>query len=174
MILQHPAEFRKAIGTARLAHLCIRDSVFVVGVEVEKDPKIVSLLASDEHECVLLYPGKEAWDIRKTGDELRARLRRNGRRLTVFVVDGTWNCAKKLLATNPRIAALPRISFTGTRPSEYRIRKQPASYCLSSIEAIQQVLEVLDPAVSHGHLLEVFRWMVNRQISYRPTSGADA
>ncbi len=59
---------------------------------------------------------------------------------TLIVVDGTWPLAKKVVKNNPVLAGLPRIGFTPRRPSNYRIRAEPAEHCVSTIEAVVEVL----------------------------------
>ena len=46
---------------------------------------------------------------------------------------------------NPALAALPRIALQPQRPSDYdRIRREPADFCVSTIEALAEVLNVLE------------------------------
>src|SRR5206468_60085 len=86
--------------------------------------------------------------------------------ITLFVVDGTWSQAGKLLKLNPAIAALPRLSITPDGPSEYRIRRQPRAECLSTIEALATALGAIEgePA-SFRAMLRPFRAMVEAQLT---------
>jgi hypothetical protein len=81
-------------------------------------------------------------------------------------VDGTWPLAKKVVKTNPVLASLPRIGFTPRRPSNYRIRAEPAEHCVSTIEAVVEVLGALeggDPA-RFDAMLHPFEFMVDTQL----------
>jgi hypothetical protein len=83
----------------------------------------------------------------------------------LIVLDGTWANARKLLTANPALAALPRVSFQPQRPSDYGIRRQPAPFCVSTIEALAEVLAVLEPdGGPFERLLDPFRAMVERQL----------
>ena len=83
---------------------------------------------------------------------------------TLVVLDGTWSEARTLLRLNPALAALPRIAFARARPSDYRIRRQPAEFCLSTIEALAEVLGILEPEGGpFQRLLDPFFAMVERQ-----------
>lgn len=106
---------------------------------------------------MLLFPGPEATDVH----ELAAPPR------TLVVVDGTWNNARKLVARSPLVAALPRIGFTPSRPSNYRIRREPAAHCVSTIEAVAHVLDVLDDTPGRfSPILGVFDRMVELQLEF--------
>src|SRR5262249_29770924 len=85
---------------------------------------------------------------------------------TLVVVDGTWPQARSLVKKNPILSALPRIGFQPRRPSQYRIRSEPADFCVSTIEALAEVLRVLEGR-SFDALLDPLRVMVDRQEWYR-------
>lgn len=154
LLLQHPRERRMAIGTARMAHLSLPNSRLRVGTDFSIDPVVAAALAQPEPPHVL-FPGPGARDV--------ATLPRD-RPLTLIVLDGTWWQARKLLKLNPTLAALPRVAFTPSGPSQYLIRRQPADFCVSTIEALAQVLDMLEPGPSSfARILDPFHAMVARQ-----------
>ena len=154
LVLQHPRERRVGIGTARMAHLALPNSILRVGIHFASDPVVTATLAGSA-PSYLLFPGPAARDIRTLAiDEP----------ITLVVVDGTWSQARTLVRVNPALAALPRIAFVPRRPSDYRIRREPADFCVSTIEALTEVLNVLEPdGVPFDPLLDPFRAMVDRQ-----------
>ncbi len=154
LLLQHPRERTVGIGTARMAHLALPNSVLRVGVNFAADPVVTSTLA-ESASSYLLFPGPGASDVRQLSIE---------QPITLVVVDGTWSQARSLVRLNPALAALPRIAFTPRRPSQYRIRREPADFCVSTIEALAEVLNVLEPdGAPFDPLLNPFRAMVCRQ-----------
>ena len=134
LLLQHPRERRMGIGTARLAHLALPGSQLRVGLDFSTDPVVRALLA--QPPAYVLFPGPQALPPEQLPGD---------RPITLVVLDGTWAQARKLLTLNPAIAALPRVAFRPRRPSAYEIRRQPAEFCLSTIEALAEVLERLEP-----------------------------
>ena len=156
LLLQHPRERATAIGTARMAHLALPNSALHVGTTFADTAAAPALAASPPP--YLLFPGPHAVDV--------AELPRD-RPVTLVVLDGTWWQAGKLLKLNPALQALPRVAFTPTRPSDYRIRRQPAPFCLSTIEALAETLNCLEPDAAldrrFDRLLDPFRAMVSRQ-----------
>jgi DTW domain-containing protein YfiP len=62
------------------------------------------------------------------------------------LLDATWGGARKLLRLSPSLQQLPRIMFTPTAPSRYIIKQQPQEGCLSTLEAVHELLLVLQRA----------------------------
>jgi len=157
ILLQHPREQRMKVGTARMAHLSLPNSVLRVGLDFSADP-VVGAELSGSQPVYLLFPKAGAVDIREL---------RGGPAITLVVVDGTWRQARRLLRLNPQLDRLPAVAFTPTRPSEYQIRRQPAAHCVSTIEALAEALRLIEPEdPGFERLLEPFRAMVSQQRWY--------
>ena len=114
VLLQHPRERDVAIGTARMASLCLPNSELHVGVHWRGSAALARALSDPARPPALLYPGPGAIDV--------LRHPPSGP-VTLVVIDGTWSQAKKVVRENPELAALPRYAFTPPLPSEYRIRQ---------------------------------------------------
>jgi DTW domain-containing protein len=181
LILQHPRERDKAIGTALLASLCLQGAELFVGTSVAKIPALARAIA--EPGVALLYPDQgasprrllptehAAADSSSARDEVTQSLPREDVR-TLLVVDGTWWQAKKLIKLNPELLRLPRFAVAPPAPSEYRIRKEPAEHCLSTLEALMYALDALHTSAgAFEALLTPFRAMVEHQIQSEQTRG---
>jgi DTW domain-containing protein YfiP len=166
VILQHPRERKRTIGTARIAHLGLQGSRIVCGRGFDDDPLVRSLLDDSSRRCVVLYPGRDSLDL--TPLSFSERLDRL-QDVTVFLIDGTWGTARTLLRNSPRVAALPRISFSDQSKSEYGFRKQPNAQCISTLEAICHLISLTEPELDCRPLMEIFRKMVKEQLSYTET-----
>jgi DTW domain-containing protein YfiP len=163
LVLQHPREHDKAIGTARIAALGLADAQIAVGIDFTGDAAVREAASDRARPAVLLYPGPGARDL---ADEPPAGP------VTLVVIDGTWSQARALLRNNPWLAELPRYAFAPERPSEYRIRSEPRPDYVSTIEAVTTALGLLerDPA-RVAPLLAPFRAMVDVQLGYAARSG---
>jgi DTW domain-containing protein len=158
VILQHPRERDVPINTARLAELQLEKAERFVGIELEQLPALRARLSDASQPAILLYPGPGARDL---------ALEPPPGPVTLCVLDGTWWQAKKLFQYNPELARLPRYSLSPPRPSRYRIRREPAQHCVSTIEAIAQALALLEPGGFDAEaLLEPFEAMVEHQLRY--------
>jgi DTW domain-containing protein len=154
VFLQHVRERRMPIGTARMAHLALPNSEFHVGIGFEDNPRVASLAHSPG--TFLLFPSPGA---RELGELLPGELK------TLVVVDGTWPLAKKLIRINPVLQAIPKLAFSPSRPGNYRIRMEPAEHCLSTIEAVAEVLGQLEGEPERFcRMLRAFDAMVDWQI----------
>lgn len=156
-MLQHPRERNMPIGTARMAHRSLAGSRLRVGVDFARDPEVrAAVLHADTY---VLFPGAGALSVE--------RLPRD-RAITLIVLDGTWWQARKLLRLNPAIAHLPRVGFLPQKPSAYVIRREPADFCVSTIEALTEVLTELEPEGGRFEsLLDPFHAMVERHLWFR-------
>ena len=161
VLLQHPREEDMAIGTARMASLCLPNSELHVGVDFEGSPAVKRALEDPARPAALLYPGEGAIDV--LADPPKGPITR-------VVVDGTWWQARKRVRTNKTLAALPRYAFHAPTPSEYRIRREPDEAYVSTIEALVHVLGVLegDPERLRA-LLTPFRAMIDKQVAFATT-----
>jgi len=154
VFLQHPRESRVAIGTARIAHLGLAGSEIHEGVEFAGNARVNELVA--KRGTALLFPGEGAISP--------GALDRPPE--TLLVIDGTWPQARKMVALNPVLRALPRIGFVPRRPGNYRIRREPAEHCVATVEAVVEVLAALEGDDSRfAPLLRAFESMVDRQIA---------
>ena len=154
VFLQHPRERRVKIGTCRMAHLALANSELRHGIRFEDDPHVRRLATAAD--TALLFPGPGA----EPPDAFAGAPPR-----TLLVIDGTWGQARKVLLRNPALTRLPRIGITPAAPGRYRIRREPAAHCLSTIEAVVAVLGRLegDP-VRFAPMLRAFEQMVEQQL----------
>lgn len=172
VILIHPKEIkRRRITTGRMAHLSLKNSHLIMGALFEREPRVNALLSDPNRHCVLLYPSQRSANLSSMAAADIRTLVPVGKRLTLFVIDGTWHTAKKTVNQSDNLKRLPRICFTPPRPSNFRVRRQPRPECYSTIEAIHQATELLGPAVGfdvakreHDQLLAVFAQMVDREL----------
>ena len=154
--LQHPRESRVAIGTARMAHLSLPNSELHRGVEFGSHARVRELAAAEG--TALLFPGEGA---------IEPSALRGSPPRTLIVVDGTWSQARKVVDRNPFLKLLPRIGLQPPRPSNYRIRKEPAEHCVSTIEAVVHVLGELEGEPERfTPLLRAFDRMVDLQLEW--------
>jgi DTW domain-containing protein len=169
VLLQHPREQDVAIGTARMASLCLPNAELHIVADVTEGSPLAATMADPARPAILLYPGDEAIDV--TAHPPAGPV-------TLVVVDGTWSQTKKMVRKSPVLAALPRYAFVPPRPSEYRIRKEPTDTHVATIEALVHVLTALEgnSATERARfeaLLPPFRAMIDFQIEcQRKLAGA--
>jgi DTW domain-containing protein YfiP len=163
VILQHPRESCVPINTARLAELALPNSERHVGVEFGDSPRLRELLDDAAAPPILLFPGPTAQDL---------ALEPPRGPVTLVVIDGTWWQAQKLLKRNPALARLPRYSLAPATPSRYRIRREPAEHCVSTVEAIVHALGALESDTDVSALLRPFDAMVEHQLRFAAERGA--
>lgn len=173
VILMHPIERRRRIATGRMSYLSLQDSELMVGQEFAANSKLNSILENPGYNCLVLYPGMKAVDISQSSSDAKSALFVEGKKTVIIVIDGTWATAKKMMNRSPNLKKLPRICFTPSQPSRFRVRKQPRPECYSTIEAIHHTIELIgdfagfDTANSeHDSLLYVFDKMVERQLDF--------
>jgi len=143
VFLMHPKEYKdQRTGTGRLTHLCLADSELHMGIGFEDHEAVQALLRDPANLPMLLYPGPHARAL--PGGLQPEELA--GRRLVVFLLDGTWACAAKMLRVNPSLKRLPQLTLPPAAPSSFVIKQEPVQGCLSTLEATHRLLLALERA----------------------------
>jgi hypothetical protein len=140
-----------------MVQLSLPEATVRRGIEFSEDP-VVRDLCLQQPPPYVLYPGPGARDV----EELA------GHPITLIAVDGTWSQARGLLRKNPALAALPRVALSPGPPSAYRIRRQPAEHCVSTLEALARALDILEdsPGTFQEALLQPLHVLVEDQLRY--------
>jgi DTW domain-containing protein YfiP len=153
LILQHPQEQDKLLGTGRLTEHHLSDATFRIGLSWPSLAKALGRPA-DPKKWAILYlgsarpedfpKGREIVTLDKRG-EVEPDQRGLGDIEGIVVFDGTWSQAKTLWWRNPWVLKAKRIALNPRRPSLYgRLRREPRREGLSTIEAVAFVLSRLE------------------------------
>ena len=171
VILIHPIEVKRRIATGRMSHLCLKNSELIQGEDYSANKQVEAILANPDYHNVILYPGRNAANVTPLTNEQRTELFPKDKQLVIFVIDGTWRTARKMLNRSQNLQRLPQICFTPDRSSRFRVRKQPAENYFSTIEAIHQTIELVGESQgydvasrAHDNLLNVFDYFVELQL----------
>src|SRR4051794_28212274 len=168
LILQHPQEQDRALGTARIAALQFKNAVLKIGLSWPSLSKALGRPIADPSRWAVLYLGsarvsdldsnRDIVAINRKGeieDDQRGILKAiEG----VVVLDGTWSQAKALWWRNAWLLKLKRAVLVPSRPSLYReLRREPRGECLSTIESVAETLDAVgEPAEVGQQLRDVF------------------
>ena len=164
----HPKEAkRQRTGTGRLAHLCLPGSEILVGIDFTENARLNSLLKDSRYYPMLMYPSEDAWNCKKEGFAKALE----GKIPLVILIDSTWFCSKKMIRLSKNILALPKISFAALYKSIFTFKREPAEYCVSTIESCyylikeMQAANLANKAADPEPLMNTFRQMINFQLS---------
>lgn len=142
-----------------MAHLGLEGSRLLIGVDFSGHPEARALYAARAAQSVVLFPSADARDARELGEWQGP--------LTVWCIDGTWAQARKIWRTNPALQKLPAYRLSPSAVGEYRIRKEPEPHCLSTVEAVAEVLGILRGEARHLQpVLAPFASMVDTQVRF--------
>ena len=138
IILMHPKEFKKIKnGSGHLSHLSLNNSELYIGIDFTEHKAIKALLDDKNNRCFLLYPDEKSIKLNEQ------KIVEDKKQTVIFILDATWSCALKMIRDSPNISALPKVSFTHNKTSNFQIKEQPEKEYLSTIESIHCVLEIL-------------------------------
>jgi len=145
IILMHPKEFKKEKnGTGHMTKLQLENSEIIVGVDFTNNNRVNEILTQENNSSFLLYPGKDNFNLSiRDSSEINSFM---GSIPHIFLIDGTWPCARKMLKLSKNLQKLKRVSFDNTIKSKFIIKQQPESLCLSTIESVCTVLNLLKEA----------------------------
>jgi len=154
LILQHPQEQDRELGTARLAVRHFQKARLVIGLSWPNLAKLVGRPADPKRWGVLyLGPAKLSPEAQARGI---AVLDRKGEALAdqdqtlaelegIILLDGSWSQAKALWWRNAWMLKVRRLVLDTGKPSRYgRLRKEPRRDSVSTLEAAAFALARLE------------------------------
>jgi DTW domain-containing protein len=155
LILQHPQEQDRALGTARLTALHFKNAVLKIGLSWPSLSKALGRPVHDPQRWAVLYLGSAKVADLDTDREVVAINRKgevedNQRAILkdiegIVLLDGTWSQAKALWWRNAWMLKCQRVILGPKQPSRYgKLRKEPRRDGLSTIEAAAMLLAVLE------------------------------
>jgi len=166
IILMHTKEFKKERnGTGHMTKLQLENSELIVGVDFSKNDRVNEILAEEKSSCFLLYPGKDSFNLSiKESSETVSFL---GENPVIFILDGTWPWARKMLKLSKNLQNLQRLSFDNEITSKFIIKQQPDALCLSTIESVYTVLNLLKEGGIEDCKTEDFLLPFEKMIEYQ-------
>jgi DTW domain-containing protein len=187
LILQHPQEQDRALGTAHLTAMHFENAVLKIGLSWPSLSKALGRPVADPSRWAVLYLGSaKAADLETTAEVVavnrKGELAENQRAILrgiegVVLLDGTWSQAKALWWRNPWMLKCQRLILGPSQPSRYgKLRREPRRDGLSTIEAAGLVLSRLEgrPDIaetlnsSFMQMLKIYREVVEQQPSLAP------
>lgn len=154
LILQHPQEQDRNLGTGRLAALHFRDAVLRIGLSWPSLAKALGRPADPRRWAVLHLGSARAADL--APEQEIVALDRRGQALAdpaaaladlagIVLLDGSWSQAKTLWWRNPWLLKCRRLVLGPRRPSRYgKVRREPRRDALSTLEAAALVVSRRD------------------------------
>lgn len=150
-----------------MTQLQLENSEIIVGVDFTNNDRVNEILTMSQNSF-LLYPGKDSFNLstRKSA-EISSFL---GDAPFLFILDGTWPCARKMLKLSKNLQKLKRVSFDNKITSKFIIKQQPDALCLSTIESVYTVLNLLNEGdyeySDTSEFLRPFEKMIEDQLNY--------
>jgi DTW domain-containing protein YfiP len=155
LILQHPQEQDRALGTARLTALHFKNAVVRIGLSWPSLSKALGRQVADPSRWAVLYLGSAKVADLETDRDIVAINRKgeiedNQRAILkdiegIVLLDGTWSQAKALWWRNAWMLKCQRVILGPSRPSRYgQLRREPRRDGLSTIEAAATLLASLE------------------------------
>jgi DTW domain-containing protein YfiP len=155
LILQHPQEQDRALGTARLLALHFKNAVLKIGLSWPSLSKALGRPVHDPSRWAVLYLGSaKVADLDTDRDVVainrKGEVEDNQRAILkdiegIVLLDGTWSQAKALWWRNAWMLKCQRVILGPAKPSLYgKLRREPRRDGLSTIEAAAMLLAALE------------------------------
>src|SRR5471030_445115 len=155
LILQHPQEQDRALGTARLTALHFKNAVLKIGLSWPSLSKALGRQVADPSCWAVLYLGSAKVAELETDRDIvainrKGEIEENQRAILkdiegIVLLDGTWSQAKALWWRNAWMLKCQRVILGPAQPSRYgKLRREPRSDGLSTIEAAAMLLAALE------------------------------
>src|SRR3984893_1765566 len=155
LILQHPQEQDRALGTARLTALHFKDAVLKIGLSWPSLSKALGRPVHDPSRWAVLYLGSAKLAELDTDRDIvainrKGEIEEHQRAILkdiegIVLLDGTWSQAKALWWRNAWMLKCQRVILGPRHPSRYgKLRREPRRDGLSTIEAAAMLLASLE------------------------------
>jgi hypothetical protein len=155
LILQHPQEQDRALGTARLTALHFKNAVLRIGLSWPSLSKALGRPVADPSRWAVLYLGSaKAAELDTDRDIVainrKGEVEEHQRAILsdiegIVLLDGTWSQAKALWWRNAWMLKCQRVILNPASPSRYgKLRREPRRDGLSTIEAAGMLLARLE------------------------------
>jgi hypothetical protein len=183
LILQHPQEKDRELGTARLTALHFKHALIRIGLSWPSltkilgrptDPQRWAILYLGSVKAAAVLPDRDIVLVNKNGNALDHQEQALREIEGIILLDGTWSQAKALWWRNGWMLKCKRVVLGPRRPSRYgKLRREPRSDGLSTIEAAAMLLARLErkPEIETA-LHASFERLLARYRETRAASGA--
>lgn len=170
LILQHPQEQDRVLGTARTIVATLANATLTVGLSWRNLAHALKVPAAEPRDWGVLYLGstqvaKESGPlvaVDRKGEVLPDQAAARAGLKGLVVLDGNWSQAKALWWRNAWLTRLRRFVIVPDAPSLYgNLRKEARPDAVSTLEAVGLALSALEKnAALREALLGPFREMI--------------
>ena len=182
LILRHPQEQDRKLGTARIATLQLKNAALKTGLSWANigkalgrpaDPKNWGILYLGTAKTSEPLPPRTLTVVTKKGTPAEGQEALLQSLEGIILLDGTWQQAKALWWRNAWMLKCRRLVLQPPHPSLYgNLRKEPRRESVSTIEAAAYTLAALenDPALAEK-ILPPFRLLLDRARGHKQAAG---
>ncbi|KAB2824495.1 tRNA-uridine aminocarboxypropyltransferase [Aliivibrio finisterrensis] len=168
IILQHPTEAKRPLGTAKILSLSLANCRTFIGENFTEHSELNQLLSDDNYQHQVLF-------LDNTSQVISSASNTSEKKQRVILLDGTWKKAYKMWQLSTNLHSLHKVHLDTELSGNYRVRKAPKDNALSTAEAGYHVLSQLDnesiaseTADKFGSILTAFDNMIEFHISQMP------
>jgi DTW domain-containing protein YfiP len=183
LILQHPQEQDRELGTARLTALHFKDALVKIGLSWPSlskilgrptDPQRWAILYLGSVKAAAVLPNRDIVVVNRNGNAVDHQDQALREIEGIILLDGTWSQAKALWWRNAWMLKCKRVVLGPKQPSRYgKLRREPRGDGLSTIEAAAMLLARLErKSEIETALHESFERLLARYRAAHPNAGA--
>jgi len=154
VVVRTAREREQVTNSGRLVPLALANAQLRERAELARDE-----LADPARRTLLLFPSSAAAELAPASADPRP--------VTLVVPDGTWRATRRMVAREPALAALARVTLPPGPPTRYRLRTHPDERCLATLEAVARALGLLEGAAIEQQLTHLFTLFVERTLYSR-------
>jgi len=154
LILQHPQEQDRELGTARLTALHCKDALLKIGLSWPSltkilgrptDPQRWAILYLGSVKAAAVLPDRDIVVVNKNGNAVDHQDSALREIEGIILLDGTWSQAKALWWRNAWMLKCQRVILGPAHSSRYgKLRREPRRDGLATIEAAAMLLAALE------------------------------
>jgi DTW domain-containing protein YfiP len=168
LLMYHNESFKPS-NTGRLIAEIVPDNYAFRWDRTDPDPKLLALLSDPQYIPMVIFPAEDV----EPGRAVNTVSQSTGKKPLFIFLDGTWREAKKMIRKSHYLDALPVLSITADKLSDYRLRIAPHAHQLGTAEVAIMVLALAneqDAADKLAHHFMKFRdaYLLGKRNKGRP------
>jgi DTW domain-containing protein len=156
-LLMHENELRRETNSGKWVLNCLKNSHSYQWQRQAPCADLGRQLTQPTSQPLLLFPGEQSVEASLAIHDVHQK----GLTPKFFLLDGTWQEARKMERKSHWLKDIPRIHINSQQQSHYSLRRNQSRGNLCTLEVVAELLNLTGESEQSQHLLQFFHLYMN-------------